>query len=168
MYQALLTEAEEMLRGLFADVDFQDKDWFGFTVPEDIADDPNQIQPGYFFGEHEFNRFQKYKSMGIKALFNHPRLSGRYGFIRNGDKVVMNPVACQDFLHRAHEARTKLGSACHISLGGPPRGSEFTSNCLKNHPQGDRRNVLFINGGLCFVSGYNKTSQAVSVSLAQM
>ena len=164
MYRGLLSEVEKMQRELFGGIEFKDDEWFGFSPPEHIADDPNCNQPGYFFADHEFNAFRKYEDMGIKTLFNHPRLHNRYGFVRGKGEITMNAVACNDFLRRAEDARSKLASACHISLGGPPRGTEFAANYLRNHPKGDLRNVNFINGSLCFISGYNKTSHRVSCS----
>lgn len=162
MYRGLLADAEKTQRELFGGVEFEDEEWFGFKVPEIIADEPNCLQPGYFFGDHEFNDLNKYEDAGLNVLLNHPRLSDRFAFVRGEDEVVLNVVACHDFLRRAEEARSKLASACHISLGGPPRGSEFAANYLRNHPQGDVRNVQYIFGALCFVSGYSKKSQAVS------
>ena len=162
MYRGLLTEVEGKQRELFGGVEFDDEEWFGFKVPETIADEPNCFQPGYNFGDHEYNTLHKYQDMGVNVLLNHPRLCNRFAFVRGKDELILNVVACHDFLRRAEEARSMLASACHIALGGPPRGSEFAANYLRNHPQGDARNVNFIFGSLCFVSGYNKTSQSVS------
>lgn len=164
MYHRLLTEVGRMQRELFGGIEFEDEEWFGFKVPDLIADEPNCFHPGYFFGDHEFNDLRKYEDAGVNVLLNHPRLCNRFAFVR-GDKLVMNVVACHDFLHRAQEARSRLASACHIALGGPPWGSEFAANYLRNHPRGDVRNVNFLCGSLCFVSGYNKSSQVVSGSV---
>ena len=167
MYRGLLEEVEKKQKELFSGVEFEDSEWFGFRVPEFIADDNNRSQPGYFFAEHESNQeLQRYNDLGLKVLFQHPRLKGRYGCVRSSDnKLILNSIACRDFFQRANEIRSKLASACHISLGGPPRGSEFVANYLRNHPGGDIRNVRFIYNSLCFVSGYNKSSQTVSVHL---
>jgi hypothetical protein len=167
MYRGLVAEIEQKQKELFGGVDFEDSEWFGFSVPEIIADNNNQSQPGYFFGDHEANQdFLRYEDLGLKVLFEHPRLKDRYGSVRSSDqKLVLNAIACQDFFHRASEIRSKLASACHISLGGPPRGTEFAANYLKNHPGGDIRNVRFIFSTLCFVSGYNKSSLSVSLYL---
>ena len=162
MYRGLLAEVKSMQKDLFGGVDFEDERWFGFKRPDIIADEPNCIQPGYFFGDHEFNGLGKYEDAGINVLLNHPRLRNRYAFVRGEDELVLNVVACHEFLRRAEDARSKLASACHISIGGPPRGSEFVANYLRNHPQGDIRNVIFIFNCLCLIAGYNKSSQAVS------
>jgi hypothetical protein len=167
MYRALVAEIGEKQQDLFGGVEFEDPEWFGFTVPEIIADDNNRSQPGYFFGDHASNQdFLRYEDLGLKVLFEHPRLRGRYGCVRSSDqKLILNTIACQDFFRQASEIRSKLASACHISLGGPPRGTEFPANYLKNHPGGDVRNVRFIFSTLCFVSGYNKSSLSVSLYL---
>ena len=89
---------------------------------------------------------------------------GQYGCVWAADQeLILNAVAYQEFLNRANEIRTKLASACHISLGGPPCGSEFVMSYLRNHPGGDVRNVWFVFSTLCFVSGYNKSSMTVSI-----
>ena len=148
MYRGLLTEVENLQQGLFGGVSFEDEEWFKFKVPDIIADDPNCIHPGYFFADHEYNDLHKYEEAGINVLLNHPRLCNRFAFVRGGDELVMNVVACHDFLRRAEHARSKLASACHTSLGGPPRGSEFAANYVRNHPRGDVRHVNFIFGSL--------------------
>lgn len=168
MYRGLLEEVEKKQKELFGGVEFEDPEWFGFHIPEMIADDNNRLQPGYFFADHESNRnFLQYEDLGLKVLFQHPRLLGRYGCVRSSDqKLIMNTIACHDFFRRASEIRSKLASACHISLGGPPRGSEFAANYLRNHPGGDIRNVRFIHSKLCFVAGYNKSSMSVSAPIS--
>lgn len=167
MYRGLVAEIEQRQKELFGGVEFKAPEWFGFRVPEIIADDNNRSNPGYFFADHESNQeFLRYEDLGLRVLFEHPRLKGRYGCVRSSDqKLILNAIACQDFFQRANEIRTKLASACHISLGGPPRGSEFAANYLRNHPSGDIRNVRFVFSTLCFVSGYNKSSMTVSAPL---
>lgn len=166
MYRNLLVEVERAQRDLFGGIDFEDEEWFGFKVPMYIADEPNCIQPGYFFGDHEFNKgLQGFEDTGVNTLLNHPRLSNRYAFVRGEDELVMNVVACHDFLRRTELNRSMLASLAHSSYGGAARASEFVVNYYRNHPHGDIRNVMFIFGSLCFVSGYNKTSHAVSFSL---
>lgn len=164
MYDSLLAEIETKQRELFGGISFEDAEWFGFRVPKIISDDNNRSQPGYWFADHESNQeFQRYEDLGLKVLFEHPRLEGRYGCVRSSDKkLVMNAVACQDFLERSEETKTKCASALHISLGGPPRGSEIAPYRIRNHPGGDIRNARFIYSNLCFAAGYNKSSQSVS------
>ena len=165
MYQGLLAEIEKKQKDLFCGVNFDDPEWFGFRVPDLIADDNNRSEPGFWFADHESNPdLLRYEDLGIHVLFHHPRLKGRYGCVWAADQeLILNAVACREFLNRANEIRTKLASACHISLGGPPRGSEFATSYLRNHPGGDVRNVRFVFSTLCFVSGYNKSSMTVSV-----
>lgn len=165
MYRGLVAEIEQKQSELFAGITFEDPEWFALTIPDIVSDDNNEIQPGYFFPNHESNHhLLRYEDLGLKILFEHPRLKGRYGCVRSSDqKVILNTVACQDFLRRASEIQSKLASACHISLGGPPRGTEFATNYLRNHPGGDVRHVRFIYSTLCFVSGYNKSSLTVSM-----
>jgi len=59
-----------MYRGLLRQRghNFEDEEWFGFKVPEHIADDPNCIRAGYFFGDHElmFNKgLQQFGDAGV-------------------------------------------------------------------------------------------------------
>ena len=165
MYRGLVAEIEQKEKELFGGIDFEDPEWFGLAIPDIISDDNNETRPGYFFADHQSNQgFLRYEDLGLQVLFKHPRLQGRYGCVRPSDqKLILNSVACQDFLRRASEIRSKLASASLISLGGPPRGTEFSANYLKNHPGGDIRNVKFVFSTLCFVSGYNKSSLTVSV-----
>jgi hypothetical protein len=103
-----------------------------------------------------------YADAGLRVLFDHPRLRDRYGCQAPGGGFVLNAVGCHDFLARADLIRSKLSTAAHISVGGPARGTETAANYLRNHPQGDLRNVLIVFGQVCFVAGYNKTTSCVS------
>ena len=162
LYRKLLQEIEVMQENLFAGIGFQDREWFSsFAVPQELVDLVNSNQAGYFFGEEKKNDLKRYSDLGIRALLHHPRLKGRYGCMVSQDKFVPNAAACHDFLQRASLTRTKLAVATHISVGGPARGVEFVAQYLRNHPQGDIRNVKAVHGNLCLVGGYNKTTSIV-------
>jgi hypothetical protein len=163
LYRKLLDEVKQMQEDLFGGIGFEDEEWISFTVPKDLVDEVNTSRPGFCFAELEGNDMKKYETMGLRALFQHPRLKDRFGCMLPGDRFVLNAVACHDFLRRSSLARTKLATLLHISGGGPARGTEITANYLRNHPQGDIRNVKIINGELCLVGGYNKSSSAVSL-----
>ena len=162
LYQKVLNEVNEMQEDLFGGVSFNDEVWFSFEVPDPLVDLVNFSHPGYCFGDEERNDLKKYEHLGLRVLFHHPRLKDRYGCMVSPEKFVPNAVACYDFLQRASLARSKLATATHISVGGPARGTEFTAQFLRNHPQGDVRHVKIIEGDICLVSGYNKTSSMVS------
>jgi hypothetical protein len=162
LYRKVLDEVNEMQEDLFGGIGFDDPEWFSFEVPDPLVDLVNFAYPGYCFGDEARNDLKKYEYVGLQALFNHPRLKNRYGCMVSNQKFIPNAVACHEFLRRASLARSKLATATHISVGGPARGTEFTAQFLRNHPQGDSRNVKVIEGDLCLVAGYNKTSSMVS------
>ena len=164
LYRKLLEEINEMQADLFGGIGFNDEEWMLFQVPEHLTDLVNYNQPGYCFGEEERNDLKKYEEMGLRVLFHHPRFKDRYGCMVSPEKFIPNTAACYEFLRRASLARSKLATATHISVGGPARGTEFTAQYLRNHPQGDLRNVKVIDGDLCLVGGYNKSSSMVSSS----
>ena len=110
MYQGLLADTEKTQRELFGGVEFEDEEWFSFKVPEIIADEPNCLQPGYFLGDHEFNDLNKYEDAGLNILLNHPRLSDCFAFVCGEGKVVLNIVACHDFLRCAEQAHVVMFS----------------------------------------------------------
>ena len=163
LYRKVLEEVNELQEDLFGGIGFDDKQWFSFEEPAVLVDLVNFSHPGYCFGDEERNDLKKYEDLGLRALFHHPRLKGRYGYIVTSDKFIPNAVACHEFLRRASHARSKLATATHISVGGPARGPEFTAQFLRNHPQGNIRNVKIIEGDICLVAGYNKTSSMVSL-----
>jgi hypothetical protein len=162
LYRRVLDEINEMQEDLFGGIGFNDPEWFSFTVPDPLVDLVNFNHPGYCFGDEERNDLKKYENVGLRALFHHSRLKDRYGRMVSPEKFVPNAAACHEFLRRATLARSKLATATHISVGGPARGTEFTAQFLRNHPQGDFRHVKIIEGDLCLVAGYNKTSSMVS------
>jgi len=164
LYWKLLDETKEMQEDLFGGIGFEDEEWISVTVPEDLVDEVNASHPGFCFGDLERNGLKKYEDAGLRALFHHPRLKDRFGSMLPGDKFILNAVGCHDFLRRSSLARTKLATLLHISVGGPARGTEFMAHNLRNQPQADIRNVRVIDGEICLVGGYNKSSGAVSLS----
>jgi hypothetical protein len=162
LYRKVLEEVNEMQEDLFGGIGFKDEEWFAFEVPDPLVDLVNFSHPGYCFGDEERNDLKKYEYCGLRALFQHPRLKDRFGCMVSQGRFVPNAVACHDFLRRAALARSKLATATHISVGGPARGTEFTAQYLRNHPQGDSRHVKIVEGDICLVAGYNKSSSLVS------
>ena len=150
---------------LFGGITFEDEEWLSVSVTDPLVDEVNTTTPGFCFGELERNDVRKYEDAGLRTLFHHPRLQDRFGTVVPGGRFVLNAVGCHDFLERSSRTRTRLASLLHISCGGPARGTELTANYLRNHPQGDIRNVMVVDGRLCLVAGYNKSSSIVSYSL---
>ena len=148
LYRKLLKELTKMQEDLFGGISFDNDDWIKFEVPDQLADEPGLNNPGYNFGEEETNRLKKYEYAGLNVLLHHPRFKDWYSFMVVGEKFVPNAVTCHNFLKRASLARSKLATLTHILVGGPPRGTESTSHHLRNHPQGDLRNVQVINDDL--------------------
>lgn len=118
-YRKLLDELKGMQEDLFAGIGFEDEEWISVTVPNGLVDEVNVTRPGFCFAELEMNDMKKYEKAGLRALFEHPRLKGRFGFVVPGGKFVPNAVGCHDFLRRSSLARTKLATLLHISCGGP-------------------------------------------------
>lgn len=167
LYRKLLEEIKTMQEGLFGGIGFDDEEWMSFKYPEKLTDLVNNIDPGYCFGEEEWNGLKEFEHVGLRTLLHHPRFKDRYGFMVSKDQFVPNTAACHDFLQKASLIRSKLASATHISIGGPPRGTEATAHYFRNHPQGNIRNVKVVNGRICLVAGYNKTSSTVSLTSPQ-
>ena len=164
-YSKLLDEVKGLQADLFGGIPFDDEEWLSVTVPEILVDDVNLNTPGFCFADNEMNGMKKYEIAGLRVLIHHPRFKGRFGCVPPGrSDFVPNPPALHDFLRRASFVRTKLATLLHISCGGPARGPEFTSQYLRNHPQGELRNVKVIDGELCLVAGYNKTSSIASLA----
>ena len=164
LYKKLLEEVNEMQEGLFGGIGFEDEEWLSLKLPENLVDLVNSNHPGYCFGEDERNGLKKYENLGLKILFHHPRFKDRYGCMVSQDKFIPNTVACHEFLRLSELSTTKVAVATHISIGGPWRGTECMTHFLRNHPQGDIRNVKIVDGDICLVAGYNKSSSAVSLS----
>jgi hypothetical protein len=164
-YRKLLEEVKRMQSDLFSGIGFEDGEWLLVTVPEVFVDEVNTSNPGFSFGDMERNDLSKYENAALRTLFEHPRLKGRFGTILPGGRFILNAVGCHEFLQRSSLTRTKMATLLHISGGGPARGTEFTASYLRNHPQGDIRNVRVIDNELCLVGSYNKTSGIVRLFL---
>lgn len=168
LYRKLLEESKEMQEDLFGGISFEDEDWFGFTEPLTLVDEVNETCAGFWFGELEMNDLKKYEDRGLKVLFHHPCMKDRYGCMLSEEKFIPNAYAIHEFLYRSSLARSKLTTAIHISVGGPARGTELSSNYLRNHPQGDIRNIKIVDGDLCLVGTHNKSTNMVCVSVTSV
>lgn len=162
LYHKVLDEFTEMQKNLFAGVGLDDEEWFSFEVPDRLTDLVNSDRPGYCFGDEERNGFKKYQDRGLNLILNHPGLKNRYGCMVSKGKFIPNVLACHDFLRQSSEADKRGAVLFHIGLGSPGRGTESISQCLRNHPQGNIRNIKIVDGDLCVVGGYNKSSSVVS------
>lgn len=162
LYHKVLKEVTEIQENLFGDIGFDDEEWFSFKVPNRLVDLVNCDLPGYFFGEEQENDFKRYQDSGLNVILNHPCFEGRYGCMVADGVFIPNAVACHEFLQKSSEADAKIAVLFHSGLGSPSRGTESTSQCLRNHPQGNIRNVKIVGGDLCVVGGYNKSSSMVS------
>ena len=158
-YRKSLAEVKELQEDLFGGIGFDDEEWISLKVPEKLVDDVNS---GFCFGDLEFNDLKKHEGTGLRALFHHPRLKGRFGSVVSG-QFILNAVGCHDFLRRSEFVRSILAPLLHMSPGGTSWGTEFAALYLRNSPQGDIRNVRVIDGELCLIGGYNKTSSRVSL-----
>lgn len=161
LHRAVLNDLNEIHEGLLG-ISTEDAEWPTFQPEEILVDLVNSTQPGYCFGDEGANGLKKYEDAGLNVLFNHPRFKDRYGCMVSGDKFIPNAVACHDFLRQSSLGMSKVATLLHIGPGNPPRGTESTSQFFRNHPRGNIRNVKIINGELCLVAGYNKTSSLVS------
>jgi hypothetical protein len=146
LYRQVLEEVNELQDNLFGGIGFADEAWFLFKVPDLLVNLVNVGQPGYCFGDEARNDLKKYKYLGLRTLFNHPCLQDQYGCMVAHNKFVPNVITCHDFLQQASLAKSKLVIATHYSVGGLASGTEFTSQFLQNHPQGDIQNVKVIEG----------------------
>ena len=162
LYHKVKKEVTDMQEDLFGGIGFDDEEWFSFEVPDRLVDLVNSDRPGYCFGDEGANGLKKYQNCGINVILNHPRFKDRYGCMVADSKFIPNVDACHEFLRKSNEVDSKTAVLFHSSLGSPGRGTESTSQCLRNHPQGNIRNVKIVNGDLCVVGGYNKSSSMVS------
>lgn len=132
-------------------------------VPDTLLDEPGNITPGFYFGDVQENNLKQYERILPEVIFGHKKLGGKYGTVTSEGTLDLNQPMCYKFLEEAAIIRSMLGSLLHVSTAGPYRGTEYVTTCIRNTVHGNPRNVKAILGKLCLVSGYNKTSSAVSL-----
>jgi len=126
-----------------------------------LSDEPNNTLIDFFFGDIPRNGFVGCGDRVIDVFLTHERFRGRY-LIDTGDgRFSYNPAACTDLMLRFAQLDALLFASGHISCGPPPRGPEVAALHLRNSPGGDIRNVKIIQGMVCLVGGYNKTTHQV-------
>jgi len=160
MFHKLLDEIRERRKKLLEGIDLETI----IQVPNDLLDEPNNISPGFYFGDVKENQLKGYETILSKLILSHPSLGKKLGTVTAEGKLVLNHTWCFEFLQEMESIRSLLGTLLHISTSGPYRGTEYAATCLRNTPEGNSRNIKAIYGRLCIVSGYNKTSSAVSPS----
>ena len=160
MYRSLLKEISDLERQITRGISDTDPR-FRLELPELASDEPNNSYADFFFGDIPRNGFTGAEDVMLDILVDHERFRGQYFFDTGNGEVSFNPAACHELLQQFALLRTLLFSAVHISSGSPGHGSELISQHLRNAPGGDVRNAKLINGRLCFVGGYNKTTHQV-------
>ena len=160
MYRALLKQISDeeyrITQGL-SDTD----DRFQLRLPEFPNDEPNNTHVDFFFAELPRNGFVGAGDIMLDVLAHHESFRNRYFFDTGNGNLSFRPEPCFELLERFARLRALLFSAIHFSSGSPARGSEILSQSLRNQPGGDVRNVQLIDGKICFVGGYNKTTHQV-------
>jgi hypothetical protein len=160
MFHKLLDEIKERRKALLMGIDLEGL----VTYPDILVDEPDNITPGFYFGDIPQNHLRHYDQTLAKLIFGHQEMSRKYGMVTSDGKLVLNHPSCYRFLEEVALIRSALGTLLHICTSGPYRGTEYASTCIRNTADGNPRNVKVIFGRLCLVSGYSKTSSIVSSS----
>lgn len=160
MFHKLLDDIRERRKNLLMGFDLEGL----ITYPDILVDEPDNLTPGFYFGDIPQNKLKRYEQTLVKHIFNHQEMGRKYGTVTSDGRFVLNHPSCHKFLEEAVSIRSLLGTLLHICTSGPYRGTEYAATCIRNTANGNIRNVKVIFGRLCLVSGYNKTSSMVSSS----
>jgi hypothetical protein len=158
MFHQLLDSIQQRRRKLLGGFELEDQ----VKIPDILVDEPDNENPGFYFGDVQQNGLKKYEMLLINVVFGE-KLEGVYGTAVDG-KLKLNIPKCKKFLEEVADIRSELGTLLHICTSGPYRGTEYAASCIRNTMNGNPRNVKAILGRLCLVSGYNKTTLSVSTS----
>ena len=159
IFHKLLDEIKEKRKELLMGIDLETI----IKVPDTLFDEPGNLTPGFYFGDVQRNNLKRYEKTLAGIIFGDPRFQGKYAIVSEGVLELDQPM-CRKFLEEVASIRSLLGSLLHVATSGPYRGTEYITTCIRNTVDGNTRNVKAVLGKLCLVSGYNKTSFAVSLS----
>lgn len=162
MFHKLLDEIKERRKALLMGIDLEEL----IKCPENLVDEPDNLTPGFYFGDIPGNNLKRYEGMLADLIFRHPMLSKEFAAVNSDQELVLNLPRCHKFLEQVASIRSALGTLLHICTPGPYRGTEYAATCVRNTANGNVRNVQVIFGRLCLVSNYNKTSSVVSPNAA--
>lgn len=160
MYRALLEEIRSLESKITQGLSDTDNR-FQVRLPQFPSDEPNDTHIDFFFADLPRNGFVGVGDAMLDIVVNHERFRNQYIVDTGNDRFSHKPAACFELLQQFSHLRSLLFCAMHISSGSPGRASEISSHYLRNAPGGDVRNVKLINGRICFVGGYNKTTHQV-------
>lgn len=132
-------------------------------VPNTLFDEPDNLTPGFYFGDVPRNNLKEYEKILPKVLFGGPNFQGKYGTVTQEGVLELNHHMCHKFLEEVEEIRSIFGSLLHLATSGPYRGTEYAATRVRNTVGGNGRNVKAIIGKLCLVSDYNKTCAIVGL-----
>ena len=158
MFHKLLDEIRERRKQLLEGIDLETI----IQVPNELPDEPNNISPGFYFGDVKENQLKGYETILSELILNHHSLGKKLGTVTAEGKMILKHNWCSNFLKEMESIRSLLGTLLHISTSGPYRGTEYAATCLRNTPEENSRNIKAIYGRLCIVSEYNKTSSVSS------
>ena len=110
MFHALLDEIKERRKGLLMGIDLEEL----VTCPNGLVDEPDNVTPGFYFGEIPRNNLKHYEQLLGRLIFGHQEMGKQYGTVTSDGRLVLNHPRCYRFLEKAAAIRSALGTLLHI------------------------------------------------------
>lgn len=156
MVETLVSELKTCLKDqlLFGISDLMDVDSW---TPGTIHEEPRNTRSGYSCLSDPHNSTWTQEDWLLKIFLDHPAVAGRFHLICD-DQVVWRAAPCLQYLQKCHEFEMLLFVAAHLTVGEPPRGTEFASHSIRNIPGGSIRNVFVLFQHLCLMGTFNKSA----------
>ena len=127
-------------------------------LPGIVHEEPRNQRPGYscFVDPHNHSLSEP-SSLLLRTVLDHPTISGRFHFLDQNSTLIWKAAPCLAYLEKCEAVEMLLFTATHMTVGEPPRGTEFASHCIHNIPGGNIRNVFIAFQNFCLMGTFNKS-----------
>ncbi len=127
-------------------------------VPTHVSESPREAAADFGFMDHMSNPFHQEKHELLRHIFSGRNPGVQMYAVDGGDQIIWLAGPCHEYLALADAVLKQLFVATHLTVGPPARGTEITSQLIRNVAGGSFRNVLFLFNIFLFMGTHNKTS----------
>jgi len=131
-------------------------------VPEHVSESPREARADFGFIDHPSNIFHKERDMLLRYILSGRNPGVRMYSIDGDDQIVWLAGPCHEYLALADSVLKQLFVATHLTVGPPARGTEVTSQLIRNVAGGSFRNILFLFNIFLSMGTHNKTSHVTN------
>jgi hypothetical protein len=127
-------------------------------LPVHVYDSPRETKAGYCFLDDPANKFAAQSELLLRAVLKDRASPVPFFVVDSNNKVIWLPGPCHEYINLSFDVMMKLFVVTHITAGSPGRGSELSSQLLRNMSGGSIRSIFVLFNIFLLMGTHNKTS----------